>query len=85
MVKYTIEYETKAGPGAIIDGTVIADLKGWSTSHSFDFNLPVRNDAHAVQLTKEWYLEVDKDLSRRHRYMVGEPRLLKTVTLDWKN
>lgn len=84
MIKYTIEYETKAGPDAVIDGTVIADLKGWPTSHSFDF--PARDDAHAVRLINRWYnFEVGWDLRRQHRYMVGEPRLLKTITITWRD
>lgn len=84
MFKYTIEYETKAGPDAIIDGTVIADLKGLSTSHSFNF--PAKDDAHAVRLINRWYnFEVGRDLRRQHLYMVGEPRLLKTITITWRN
>ena len=82
MAKYVVEYESKAGPGAVIDGTYLPDLKGWPAPHNFD--LPAR-DADAVRLTKEWYSGVGKDLSRQSRYMVGEPRLLKIITLDWKD
>ena len=71
-----------AEPGAVIDGTAIEDLKGWPISHSFD--LPARDDADAIRITKDWYPGMSSYLNSIHRYMVGEPRLLKTVTIDWK-
>jgi len=81
-IKHTVEYETMAEPGAVIDGTAIEDLKGWPISHSFD--LPARDDADAIRITKDWYPGMSSYLNSIHRYMVGEPRLLKTVTIDWK-
>lgn len=83
MLKYIVEYESKAGPDAVIDGTVIADLKGWSMQNSFD--LSARDDAEAVRMIKTWYFEfLDRFLAGQHRILVGEPRLLKVTTLDWK-
>jgi hypothetical protein len=82
VIKYTVEYASMAGPDTVIDGTVLADLNGWPTIHSFVF--PARDDVEAMRLTKEWYSGIDKYLSSVKRYMVGEPRLLKTITLNWK-
>jgi len=82
-VKYVVEYETKAGPGAIIDGTVLEDLKGWPTKHSFEF--PAINDEGAVNWFMEWFGRWGNDPQNTHRYMWGRPRLLKITTFVLKS
>ncbi len=77
-IQYKAVYQSVPGPGAVIDGTVLADLYGWPTDKSVTMSFV--SDAEAVRWFGTWTTGLSAELKKKHRLLHGTPQLIKIET-----